>query len=234
MALFELKNETVRYDGHAVLSGVSFAIDAGERVALVGRSGAGKTTLLKILQERHPDGVALVPQDLGLVQALTVFHNIYMGRLDRHGAFYNLANLIRPMRGEVEGARAVAARLGMADKLTARVGGLSGGQRQRTAIGRALYRGAPVFLGDEPVSAVDEHQSRDVLEAIVEAHETVVIAMHDIRLALEFTDRLIGLKAGRVEFDMPTSGLTEADLAPLYRDFGPDHGRDDGENDDGG
>jgi len=151
------------------------------------------------------------------VRVLSVFHNIYMGRLNRHSAWYNLVNLIRPMAKEVTPVRAMAERLGIGEKLFAPVGQLSGGQQQRTAVARALHQGAKVLIGDEPVSAVDDHQSRIVLQAINDCCPTVIIAMHDTALAIEYTDRIIGLRGGRIVLDQPTAGMTPSDLDDLYR-----------------
>jgi len=216
--LLALENRSAHYNGLTALSGITLRIQAGERVALVGQSGAGKSTLLRLLYEQQADEAALVPQDLGLVNALSVFHNIYMGRLHKYGTAYNLLNLIRPQRKEVEAVRAITRSLDLEEKLFARAGELSGGQQQRTAVGRALFKGAAVFFGDEPVSSVDEHQSRDVLKAIVDRHETVVLSMHDVGLALAFTDRIVGLKSGRLVLDRPTRDLAASDLDDLYRD----------------
>ena len=216
--MFQLDDVEAGYNGRAVLHGVSLSIKPGERVALVGRSGAGKSTLLTLLYEQRKDRAALVPQEAALVRTLSVFHNVYAGRLDRHGALYNIANLIRPIRREVSAVRAVTDSLGLSDKLFEPAGELSGGQQQRTAVARALFHGGDALLGDETVSAVDEHQARAVLGAINAAFGTVVLAMHDTTLALEFTDRIIGLDHGRVVMDEPAAGLSPADLAPLYRD----------------
>ncbi len=103
------------------------------------------------------------------------------------------------------------------DKLFAPVGELSGGQQQRTAVARAIHRQGRVLLGDEPVSSVDDHQSRVVLEAVSAAYETVVIAMHDVTLALAYTDRVVGLKDGRIVMDQSAAGLESSDLDFLYR-----------------
>jgi len=217
VAPFDLRDAAARYNGRAVLRDITLRVDAGERIALVGPSGAGKSTLLRLLYEKRAADAALLPQELGLVRTLSVFHNIYFGRLNRHAAWYNLANLIRPMAREVAPAREIVRRLELEDKLFEPVGELSGGQQQRTAVGRALHQESRILIGDEPVSAVDEHQARVVLESINERHDTVLIAMHDTALAIAFTDRVVGLRDGRIVMDQPTAGMVPSDLDELYR-----------------
>ncbi|MEE2970107.1 MAG: ATP-binding cassette domain-containing protein [Pseudomonadota bacterium] len=215
--MFQLDGANASYNGHAVLTDLKLEIGRGERVALVGRSGAGKSTLLNMLYEQQKAHAALIPQDSSLVKTLSVFHNIYMGRLNRHGSFYNLQNLVWPRKTEIDSVREITDKLGISDKMFELVGELSGGQQQRTAVGRALFCGGDIALGDEPVSAVDEHQARDILKALNENHETVVLAMHDMTLALEFTNRVIGLKDRRIAFDEPSADLTNGDLIQLYK-----------------
>jgi phosphonate transport system ATP-binding protein len=98
--LVELNKVSAGYDGRAVLHDLDLSIRAGERLAVMGRSGAGKTTLLNLLFERLCDRVALIPQAAALVRTLSVFHNVYMGRLDRRATWYNLRNLVWPARGD--------------------------------------------------------------------------------------------------------------------------------------
>lgn len=197
---------------------ISVTITAGDRIALIGESGAGKSTLLAAIQARLKDRTALVPQNPGLVASLTVFHNIYMGRLDRHSTWYNLLNLAWPRRREVVAIQPLVARLGLEDKLFERAGALSGGQQQRVGVCRALHQGGELVLGDEPVSAVDSYQARTVLDALHEQFDTVVLAMHDVGLALQYASRIIGLKQGRIVLDQPSAGLSASDLGFLYRD----------------
>jgi len=216
--LFKLENENLGYDGDVILRDISVSISEGERVALVGESGAGKSTLLAVLQERYHDKAALIPQDLGLVRTLSVFHNVYIGGLPRYGTAYNLLNLVWPQKREIAEIKPIVERLGLGDKLFERTGDLSGGQRQRAAVCRALFQGGAAVLGDEPVSAVDVHQSRVVLKALSDTFETVILAMHDVDLALEFSTRIIGIKDGNIALDKSTDGLKRADLDILYKD----------------
>ena len=216
MTLIALAGATVDYGGARVLRGIDLEVRAGERIAVVGVSGAGKSTLLRLLYERAGPEAALAPQDFGLVPSLSVFHNVYMGRLDRQGWARNLRTLLRPARRDVAEVAETLAPLGLDGLMFQPAGALSGGQMQRTAVGRALYRRANVVLADEPVSAVDEHQSRDVLRALLAGYKTAVLALHDRTLALEFADRIIGLKDGRIWLDAPSAGLSPADLDPVY------------------
>ncbi len=216
--LFHLSNEDLGYDGDAVLRDISLTVSAGERLALVGESGAGKTTLLSVLQSRYDGNTALIPQDPSLVRSLSVFHNVYMGSLHRHSATYNLMNLVWPRHGEVERIRPIDERLGLAAQQFERAGELSGGQQQRTAICRALLRGGDAVLGDEPVSAADSHQSRVILDALTESFDTVILAMHDVDLALEYSPRFIGIMDGGIALDAAAGELGRSDLDFLFRD----------------
>ncbi|MBL22709.1 MAG: ABC transporter [Rhodospirillaceae bacterium] len=216
MALFDLSEAHASYNGERVLDGVSLSVEAGEKIALVGRSGAGKSTLLKLLYDRKDSECALVPQDLGLVHTLSVFHNVFMGRLHNNPTWYNLANLVRPFSKERTAVTATLEKVGLQEKFSTPVGELSGGQQQRTGIARALYQGCDTFLGDEPVSAVDEHQARRVMKAITESHKTVILAMHDVQLALQFCSRIVGISGGGIVLDCSSDGMNPSDLDELY------------------
>ena len=217
MSLVEIQGESAGYNGTTILHDLALRIDHGERIALVGESGAGKSTLLRVLFERCGSLAALMPQELGLVNALTVFHNVYMGRLHQRTAWRNLRNLLLPMRQDVEDVRAVLSKLRLEDKIFANVGELSGGQIQRTALGRALYHPGRIIVADEPVSSVDEHQAVEILGTMNAEKETVILAMHDRALAIDFADRLIGIKNGRIVLDQPSAGMSPSDLDDLYR-----------------
>jgi len=217
MPLLELREETVGYSGITVLRELELNIEQGERIALVGESGAGKSTLLNLIHTRLGETAALVPQELGLVQALSVFHNVYMGRLHQRSVWRNLRNLLKPAKADVDLVMPVLERLRLEDKIFTSVGELSGGQQQRTAVGRALFHPGDILIADEPVSAVDEHQAREILDAITAEKPTVILAMHDRELAIKFADRLIGIRDGKIALDEAASGMTPNDLDDLYR-----------------
>ncbi|MFL5067063.1 MAG: ATP-binding cassette domain-containing protein [Xanthobacteraceae bacterium] len=214
--LVELNSASAGYAGHAVLHDIDLKINAGERIAVMGRSGAGKTTLLNLLYEKLAGRVALIPQATALVKTLSVFHNVYMGRLDRHPTWYNLRTLVWPTRRDVAEIEQVLDLVGLTDKLFAKAGALSGGQQQRTSVGRALYNGRPIVIGDEPVSALDRIQGGEILGALCARHETAILVLHDIPFALGTADRVVVMEAGRIALDAPARELTAADLVPYY------------------
>ena len=215
--LFRLDEFSFEYDRHRVLDSISLSIQLGEKVALLGPSGAGKTTLLNLLYQQHPGLCALQPQGGGLVDMLSVYHNIFIGGLDRVGAASALWNLVRPLPAARKEISAIAQRLGLADKLWQSVDRLSGGQRQRVALGRALYRQQTVFLGDEPVSSVDPLQAQSLLQYVLDQHETAVVSLHNRHLALAHFDRVIVLRAGRICCDCPAGQLTSQQLDEFYQ-----------------
>jgi phosphonate transport system ATP-binding protein len=205
-------NTSAGYEGRPVLHDVTLSVNTGECLAIMGRSGAGKSTLLGLLYDQAPERIALVPQAAALVKTLSVFHNVYMGRLDRHSTVYNLRNLMWPRRDELSSVADTLSQVGLAEKLREPAGALSGGQQQRVSVARALYNGRPILLGDEPVSALDGVQGSDVLRLLRSRFETLVLALHDVGLALAHADRIVVLEAGRKIIDEPAKSLTARDL----------------------
>ena len=191
------------------LNDITLNINSGEKVALLGPSGGGKTSLLNALHQQCADQIAWCPQEHGLVEALSGYHNIYMGQLDQHNALYNLANLIKPLAKPKQAISELSVLLGLDPQqhLWQSVSQLSGGQRQRIGIGRALFRQQEHFLGDEPVSNLDPVQAQQILELILKRHKTVILALHNRQQALSNFDRIIGIKAGRIVFDSPAKEL---------------------------
>jgi phosphonate transport system ATP-binding protein len=215
-ALVELHKVSAGYDGTAVLHDVDLTINCGERLAVMGRSGAGKTTLLNLLFEKLVDRVALIPQAAALVRTLSVFHNVYMGRLDQRANWYNLRTLAWPARRDIAEIEGVLEIVGLADKLFVKAGTLSGGQQQRISVARALYNGRAIVIGDEPVSALDRLQAAEILGELCARHATAIFALHDIPLALAHADRIVVVDAGRIVLDRPARELAAVDLVPYY------------------
>ena len=215
-ALVELCKASAGYAGRAVLHDIDLTINAGERVAVMGRSGAGKSTLLNLLHARLGDKVALIPQAAALVKTLSVFHNVYMGRLDRHSTWHNLRNLAWPARRDIAEVEDTLELVGLADKLFEQAGTLSGGQQQRASVARAFYNERAIVIGDEPVSALDRRQGVDILGKLCARHDTAIFAMHDISLALAHADRVVVIEEGRIVLDAPSRTIAAVDLVPYY------------------
>ena len=243
---FELRGATVAHPGVVALADVDLAIAAGERVALVGPSGAGKTSLLRLLgaAARASAGSVLVDgadlatlapdelrrvrarlgfvhQDHALVPNLRAISNALLGRVGSQGLLASLKSVWWPSRAEEQAVHALFVRVGIGDRLYQRVDSLSGGERQRVAIARALHQDPGALLCDEPVASVDPARARDTLSLLrslsLERGLTLVASLHDLGLAREHFDRLVGLRRGRIAFDAPVGAVREADLAALYQ-----------------
>ncbi len=214
-----IDNENLGYGPVAVLPQLTFAYRDGERIAILGRSGSGKTTLLSTVYRRlaqYRSSVALIPQDMGLVPQLSVFHNVYMGRLDRHHTICNLINWVSPRDKHIKLVMPILELVGLQELLRVPVDELSGGEKQRVALARALYRGGEILLGDEPVSSVDESQARALLDHIRSQFRTAIVALHDTDVARQFATRIVGLKSGHVAIDAEPQVITRQQLEGLY------------------
>jgi phosphonate transport system ATP-binding protein len=139
-----------------------------------------------------------------------------MGQLGRQPLWYNLVNLIKPLKQPVAEVEDILKQLQLSDKLFEPVGQLSGGQQQRAAIARAMMQAGDILCADEPVSSLDEQQSMLVMGLLCKRFNTLVLAMHDINLALKYCDRIVGLDQGRITLDAPTAKLKRSDLLEIY------------------
>ena len=243
---FEVRGASVLYGGVAALADADLAFERGEAACLVGPSGAGKTTLLRLLcgalrpsrGEVRVEGrsladlpprelrgvrarIGFVHQDLALVPNLRVSQNVIAGGLGALGLLASLRAMLLPASRDLERAAGILDRVGIGAKLYQRTDSLSGGERQRVAIARALYQEPLAILADEPVSSVDPARARDTVALLVdlaaERGLTLLVSLHDLDLAREFFPRLVGLRGGRVVFDLPTSGIDDGRFRGLYR-----------------
>jgi phosphonate transport system ATP-binding protein len=234
---------TKRYgDTVTALADVSFSIEPGEFVAVLGPSGAGKTTLFRCLTGlTRPDGgsvivrgrdicairgrqlraarqdVALIFQQFNLVRRLTALHNVLAGRLARLPTWrVVLRRFARPDR---QRALACLDAVGLLDRAYARADELSGGQQQRVAIARALAQEATVVLADEPVASLDPESAAvvlDTLRVVARTGVAVVASLHQVHLAATYADRIIALRAGRVVENAPVGRLDARAFEQIY------------------
>ncbi|MGB6328237.1 MAG: ATP-binding cassette domain-containing protein [Halarcobacter sp.] len=213
---FSFTNESISYNSLLAIDSITLEIKEGEKIALLGKSGSGKSTLLKRMYELQEEKSSYIPQELGLVNNLSVFHNVYISQLDSNSLFYNIRNLIMPVKNEISNISNILSKLLLEDKIFIKSQNLSGGQKQRVAIARALYSQKKILLADEPVSALDEYLSKKVVNILSTSYETVICTLHNVDLALENFDRVIGLKNGKLLLDKRCEDLTQEDRENLY------------------
>jgi phosphonate transport system ATP-binding protein len=242
--MYELRDVRKVYDkGARALDGVSLAIGPGEHVAFIGPSGAGKTTLFRILNlTLRPTGGSLwlegldvatlsgaalrrarmrigtIYQQHNLVGRLRVVHNVLAGNLGRWSTLAALGSLARP-RQATQAAQALA-QVGIPEKLWARTDELSGGQQQRVAIARVLVQDPDIILADEPVSSVDPPLAVSIVTLLRdlsnESRKTLLMNLHSVELALTYFPRIVGIRDGRVQFDLAPVKIRPQLLEELY------------------
>ena len=233
----------VHANGHRALDKVVLSAARGERLAVIGPSGAGKTTLLRLLASslrptegrievfgespwqmsvrslrRHRARLGMVHQAPPIPPRLRVVTAVLAGRLGNWTITRSLLSLLYP--SDIAGARAVLARLDLADRLFDRCDRLSGGQLQRVGIARVLYQRPDLLLADEPVSALDPTLADDAIVELIRQSDstgaTLVASLHAVDLALKRFPRIVGMKNGAVVFDAPSSQVGRRMLHDLY------------------
>ncbi len=242
MLKIESLSKTYR-TGDKALEAVSFEVPKGQVVGLIGPSGAGKSTLIRCINRlvepteggvllgerditrlgtgdlrRARRRIGMIFQEYALVERLTVMENVLSGRLG-YVSFWR--SFTRRYPGEdVESAFRLLDRVGLSAHADKRADALSGGQRQRVGIARALAQHPELLLIDEPTASLDPKTSRQIMRLIVEICRErglpAIINIHDVVLAQQFSDRIIGLKAGQLVFDGAPSQLSEDVLTTIY------------------
>ncbi len=237
------RHPAAKADAAAALDGVTLRVAAGEQVAVIGPSGAGKTTLLHLVAaalapsrgrvaldgrapwalprpalQRLRGRLFLAPQVPPLPPRQRVVTSVLAARLPAQSLAAALRSLFYP--DDIAGAHAALARFDLGDKVFERVDRLSGGERQRVGLARALLSPASLWLIDEPLSALDPTRARQAIETLVDESRargvTLIGTLHQVDVALERFARIVGLRAGRVAFDLPAAQVSRAMLAELY------------------
>jgi ABC-type Mn2+/Zn2+ transport system ATPase subunit len=222
--LIEAGGLAAGYDGEPAISGVSFSLAPGERMALLGPNGGGKTTLLRaLLGELRP-----LAGELHVRARCAAVPQTERSRLDypvsaldvaAMGALSRLPWYRRPGRRDRGVAMKALRRVGLGDLAGETFGRLSGGQRQRVLIARSLVQDAQILLLDEPFSGLDRPSSEG-LEALVEALTAegrgVMIATHDLEQARRW-DSVLCINGGQIAVGPPEDVL---DLAVLEATYG--------------
>ena len=237
MKAIEAKHISKAYGALRVLDDVSFAVERGETIAIIGPTGSRKTTLLRCLNrlEEVDEGEILVDgepitgstrgldqmrrrmgmvfQQFNLFPHLTVCRNITLAPLR-----------LRLMRGPEarERARELLRQVGLEDKLDSWPAQLSGGQKQRVAIARALAMNPELMLFDEPTSALDPEMVGEVLRVMRELSDagmTMLVVSHEMAFVRQAATRVLFMDQGRIAADLPPAELFERPPTPRIRDF---------------
>ncbi|MEA5151053.1 MAG: ABC transporter ATP-binding protein [Oscillospiraceae bacterium] len=236
MAMLEVNNlkkiYTSRFGGNSVqaLTNVSFSVEKGEYVAIMGESGSGKTTLLNILasldkpssgevllNERNTveikekeiaefrrDNLGFVFQDFNLLDTFSVQDNIFLPLVLSGRGYDEMSRRLQP----------IAARLGIGDILSKYPYEISGGQKQRAAVARALITDPQLVLADEPTGALDSKATDHLLRLFEEINadgQTILMVTHSVKAA-SHAKRVLFIKDGQVFHQLYRANMTEEEM----------------------
>ncbi len=242
--MIQFKDVSLTYpNGFQALKNIDLTINDGEFVVIVGLSGAGKSTLIRSinLMVRPNEGELLVEnenilkykeqelrklrtkigmifQQHNLVKRLSVLRNVLTGRLGQVSTLKSLLGLFSQKDREL--AFDSLLKVGIIDKAYQRADQLSGGQQQRVSIARALTQQPKIILADEPVSSLDPPTAHIVMKDLKRINKdekiTTIVNLHSIDLAMEYADRIIGLREGQLVFDGPANTVTKETFEEIY------------------
>ncbi|MEA4861642.1 Phosphate-import ATP-binding protein PhnC [bioreactor metagenome] len=242
--MVEIKDLVKRYpSGQEALKSVSLTLEENTVMALIGPSGAGKSTLIRCINRLvEPTSgtilingtnvcelskkdlrlrrrkIGMIFQEYALVDRLTVMENVLSGQLGYVGFW--ASTLRRFPQDVVKQAYSLLERVGLSDFVDNRADQLSGGQRQRVGIARALIQNPDLLLVDEPTASLDPKTSRQVMRLIVELVEErnlqCIINIHDVVLAKQFAQRIVGLQDGKIVFEGKSAELDVSVLNTIY------------------
>ncbi len=232
-------------NGTKGLDDVTLNIEQGEFVAVIGLSGAGKSTLIRAVNKMHGisagtlfvddvdvsklEGknlralrrrIGMIFQSFNLVTRTTVIKNVLTGFVPDLPLWRKVLGIF-PKEAKIKALEALD-QVGILEKAYSRCDQLSGGQQQRVALARTLAQNPGIILADEPVAALDPVTARQVMDDFKHINQdmniTVIINIHHVELALEYADRVIGIKAGQIVYDGSAKDVNKEVLASIYGD----------------
>lgn len=232
-------------NGTKGLDDVNLTIENGEFIAIIGRSGAGKSTLLRAVNRMHHitggtltvDGInvselkgkalrrfrrkiGMVFQSFNLITKTTVIKNVLTACVPDM-PFWRMVFGLFGREDKISALESLD-RVGILDKAYIRADQLSGGQQQRVALARTLTQNPEIILADEPVAALDPVTAKQVMEDFVKINKelgiSILLNIHHVELALEYADRVLGIKAGKIVYDGPSKEVTQEVLDRIYGD----------------
>ncbi len=230
-------------DGTLALDDVSFSVDDGEFLVIIGLSGSGKSTLLRCINRliEPTEGrvmwngeditaasgeklrkirrrIGMIFQQFNLVDRSSVMTNVLSGRLGYANRWATMVG--RFSKADREKALAALRQVGIEDQAPKRADDLSGGQQQRVGIARALMQEPELILADEPVASLDPATSHSILKYIEalnrEQGVTVLCSLHFLSLARAYGTRIIALKDGRIVFDGLPAVIDDDKFKEIY------------------
>lgn len=222
---------------------VNFEINEGEIVTLIGPSGSGKSSLLRtinrmieassgtvtfldhdVLSSKRKElkeirkKIGMIFQHYHLVYRLNVLENVLHGKLSDYNAFQSFLGLYK--NEDIENALLIIKQIGLEGKEYERCGKLSGGQKQRVGIARALIQKPKLILCDEPIASLDPQNSKVIMEMLKEiAHEMripVLVSLHQVDVAMKYSDRILGMAKGKMVFSGKPKELKDSDIEKIY------------------
>jgi phosphonate transport system ATP-binding protein len=235
--------EKVYPNGTRALNDVSFKVNKGEFLVVIGLSGSGKSTLLRCINRLHDPTagsirfngsevtelkgsplrslrakIGMIFQHFNLVPRKTVMTNVLTGTLSRTGTIASIFGIFS--QEDKKRAKELIDLVGLTGKEQQRADNLSGGQQQRVAIARALMQNPEILLADEPVASLDPSTSHSVMNYLKKVQEelgvTVICNLHFLSLVREYGTRVIALKDGKLVFEGPPTDIDEQWFQTIY------------------
>ncbi|XEC95952.1 phosphonate ABC transporter ATP-binding protein [Paenibacillus tarimensis] len=230
-------------NGTTALQDINLKIGQGEFVAVIGLSGAGKSTLIRCINRMHDISsgkivvdnvdvsklkgkqvrrfrrrIGMIFQSFNLVTRTTVIKNVLVSFVPDLPLWRKFTGIYTKQQ-KIKALEALD-KVGILDKAFVRVDQLSGGQQQRVALARTLAQNPDIILADEPIASLDPVTSRTVMNDFKKINNdlniSVIMNIHHVEMALEYADRIIGIRKGEVVFDGETAKVTQEILQHIY------------------